>query len=342
MLALVDANSFYASCEQVFRPDLEGKPVVVLSNNDGCVVARSKEAKALKIDMQAPYFQIAHLLRKHKVAVFSSNYTLYADMSRRVQDVIRPFADRMEVYSIDESFLWWEGVLDWKEIGEQIKDKVWQWTGLPVAAGFGRTKTLTKLANHLAKRGKKACGVHVIDTESEATAALDEVELGDLWGISWGTIKRLAKIDIFKPLELREADPEQVRTVCGIVGARMVYELRGETCIDLEPVAPDRQNICCSRSFKHETNDFDTMREAVSTFAATAAAKMRRQNLATGRIGVFVQTNRQACHAIRVIVGGPSDRADERVSLALQGSGLVPRESVPTGTRIQEGGRPAV
>ncbi|HEX8324336.1 MAG TPA: Y-family DNA polymerase [Tepidisphaeraceae bacterium] len=295
MFALVDANSFYASCERVFRPDLNGRPIVVLSNNDGCVVARSKEAKALNIDMQVPYFQIADLLRQHNVAVFSSNYTLYADMSRRVQDTIRPFADAMEIYSIDESFLWWDGdLLPWTDVGHEIRNKVEQWTRLTVGVGFGPTKTLCKLANHLSKRGKRACGVHVIANEADATAALAEVELGDLWGVSRGTIKRLARLNVWTPLELRDADPEAVRSVCGIVGARTVYELRGESCIELEEQASPKQNICCSRSFGKVTNRIEDMSEAVSTFAAQAAVKMRRQDLVSGRVGVFVQTDRHA------------------------------------------------
>jgi DNA polymerase V len=188
MYALVDANSFYASVERVFRPDLAGKAVVVLSNNDGCIVARSKEAKALGIDMQKPYFQIKHILLKHRVTIFSSNYTLYDEMSRRVQAVLRTFAEKMEVYSIDESFLWWSGTLPqrWQVIGENIRDTVFRWTGLPVGVGIAPTKTLAKLANHLSKRAVGATGVHVLDDDAAVTKALAAVELTDIWGISRG------------------------------------------------------------------------------------------------------------------------------------------------------------
>lgn len=294
MFALVDANSFYASCERVFRPELDGQPVVVLSNNDGCIIARSKEAKALGIDMGEPYFKISAALKKHDVAVFSSNYTLYDDMSRRVQDVLRPLAEDMEVYSIDESFLRWDAVLPWRDFGEEVKQKVADWTGLSVGVGFGPTKTLAKLGNHLAKRGKGATGVHVIDTEADATDALAAVQLKDIWGVSTGFINRLQKIGVSTPLQLRDADPNRVRAVMGVVGQRIVHELRSDPWIVLETEVAGKQNICCSRSFGVVTGDAAELREAVATFAAQAASKMRRQDLATGRIGVFVQTDRHA------------------------------------------------
>jgi DNA polymerase V len=294
MIALVDANSFYASVERVFRPSLADRPVVVLSNNDGCIVARSASAKALGIAMGEPYFKIKDALRRHRVAVFSSNYTLYDDMSRRVQDVLRPFADEMEVYSIDESFLTWSVDLPWREVGKQMRERVRAWTGVPVGVGIAATKTLAKLANHLAKRGKGATGVHVIDGEADATAALAAVGLTDLWGVSSGYCRRLAALGVTTPLQLRDADPFLVRQHLGVVGQRIVLELRGEPCIPIETETADKKNICCSRSFGAATGDPDALREAVSTFAAQAAAKMRRQDLATGRVGVFVETDRHA------------------------------------------------
>ncbi len=293
MFALVDANSFYASCERLFRPDLAGRPIVVLSNNDGCIIARSAEAKALGIKMGEPYFQCRDRLKEHDIAVFSSNYTLYDDMSRRVQDVLRGFADEMEVYSIDESFLFWDAPLDWQEVGWAIKNRVADWTGLPVGVGIGSTKTLAKLANHLSKRGKNANGVHVIDEHSVADA-LAETELGDIWGISRGFIARLNALGIHTPTDLYHADPNLILNRLGIVGQRLVYELRGVSCIDLELIRPDKQNICCSRSFGTVTNELRLMQEAVATFCAQAAVKMRRQGLACGRIGVFIQTDRHA------------------------------------------------
>jgi len=290
MFALVDANSFYAACERVFRPDLANRPVVVLSNNDGCIVARSKQAKELGIEMGVPYFQVKAMLQRNHVAVFSSNYTLYSDMSRRTQEVLRLFSDDMEVYSIDESFLHWSAEFPWQNIGEEILDKVQRWTGLPVGAGFGPTKTLAKLAN----RAKGATGVHVLDNAARITAALGNTELGNIWGISGGFIRRLAKLGVTTPLQLRGANPLAVRRAMGVVGERIVYELRGESCIPLECVTPNKQNICCSRSFGQVTNNPDMMREAVGTFASQAAVKLRRQDLAAERLVVFIQTDRHA------------------------------------------------
>jgi DNA polymerase V len=293
MYALVDANSFYASVERVFRPDLAGKPVVVLSNNDGCIVARSKEAKALGVDMQRPYFQIKELLELHNVIVFSSNYTLYASMSERLHNILRGFAEKIETYSIDECFLWWRlpPVDGWRALGEQIARCVQQWTGLTVGVGIGPTKTLAKLANHMAKRGAGANGVHVLDDEQSQTAALGAVELSDIWGISGGFRRRLEKMGIITPLQLRDADPHRIRLSLGVVGQRVAYELRGEPCIPLELVTADKQNICCSRSFGGVTSDYWQIRESVATFASQAAAKLRKQQLVAGRIGIFIQTD---------------------------------------------------
>jgi len=294
MFALVDANSFYASCERVFRPDLADRPIVVLSNNDGCVIARSKLAKELGIEMGAPYFKIREELERNHVAVFSSNYTLYDDMSRRMQSVLRPYCDDLEVYSIDESFLFWSMDLPWQALGEELREKVKRWTGLPVGVGFGPSKTIAKLANHYAKRGKGATGVHVLADAAAITSALQGVELMNIWGISSGFTKRLLKMGIKTPLELREANPFIVRRELGVVGQRLVFELRGEACIPLETERPDKQNICCSRSFGQVTNDLDLLREAVCTFVSQAAVKLRRQDLISERLAIFVQTDRHA------------------------------------------------
>jgi DNA polymerase V len=294
VFALVDANSFYASVERVFQPSLAGKPVVVLSNNDGCIVARNKEAKALGIDMQRPYFEIKQLLKRHNVKVFSSNYILYADMSRRVQAILRTFCDDLEVYSIDECFLYWSMQLPWETLGRQILSTVQQWTGLGVGVGIAPTKTLAKLANHLAKRGKDANGVHVLDSDEAITDALGQVDLGTIWGVSGGTIRRLEKLGITTPLQLRDANPHKVRSQLGVVGQRMVYELRGEPCIPLEDERANKQNICTSRSFGKVTNNYDSVGEAVASFAAMAALKMRTQDLTTQFVHVFIQTDPHA------------------------------------------------
>ncbi len=295
MFALVDANSFYASCERVFRPELAQRPVVVLSNNDGCIIARSAEAKALGIEMGLPFFKCRDLLRQHGVVVFSSNYTLYDDMSRRVQQTLRSFCDDMEVYSIDESFLWWRCEPENPALlGAQLRDTVKQWTGLPVGVGIGPTKVLAKLANHLSKRAVGATGVHVLDEPRSIQAALEATELKNIWGISGGLSRRLAQLGIATPLQLRNADPHRVRRHLGVVGQRMVYELRGISCLPLEPAAAHKKNICCSRSFGEVTNRLDTLHEAVMSFVSQAAVKLRRQDLAADSLAVFVQTDRHA------------------------------------------------
>jgi len=296
MFALVDANSFYATCERIFRPDLAGKPVVVLSNNDGCIVARSKEAKTLGIDMQKPYFQIREIIEAHGVVVFSSNYTLYANMSQRLHSILGGFPDRLETYSIDECFLFWKSqpLEGWTALARRIAETVRQWTGLTVGVGMGETKTLAKLGNHLAKRGKNATGVHVIESQDDATAALESVELGDIWGISGGFTRRLQRLGIDKPIELRQANPHYIRQHLGVVGERIVHELRGVSCIELEEITLDKQNICCSRSFGKVTADYNMIREATVTFASQACVKLRRQNLVAGKLSVFIQTDRHS------------------------------------------------
>jgi DNA polymerase V len=293
MLAHVDANNFYASCEQVFNPALRGKPVVVLSNNDGVIVSRSAEAKALGIDMARPFFEIQHLLRRHRVHILSSNYALYDDMSNRLTDIYRHFANQVEVYSIDECFLSLDnlGRNDLLNYGRDLRRTALQWTGIGVGVGIAASKTLAKLANHLAKRIPENAGVCALTDEEAIAAALRQVELTDLWGISGGFKRRLAALAIHTPWELRNADPYRIRDHLGVVGQRIVFELRGEPCLALEPIAPDKQNICCSRSFGEETRSFDEVREAICTFASQAAVKLRRQDLAAGAVSVFIGTN---------------------------------------------------
>lgn len=293
MLAHVDANNFYASCEQVFNPRLRGKAVVVLSNNDGVIVARSAEAKALGIDMERPFFEIRHILRRHRVHVLSSNYTLYDDMSNRLATIYRAHADEVEVYSIDECFLTVPdaGDADLLADAHRLRSTVKQWTGIPVSVGVSLTKTLAKLANRLAKRVAANAGACVLVSDQAITAALEAVELTDLWGISGGFARRLAEMGIRAAVELRDADPNRVRERLGVVGQRIVLELRGEPCIALETNPPDKQNICCSRSFGDDIRDIEGLQQAVCTFASLTAVKLRRQDLAAGAVCAFIGTN---------------------------------------------------
>lgn len=299
MFALVDGNSFYASCEQVFDPDAARRPVVVLSNNDGVVVAATRDLKRAGVELFKPYFQIKDQLEGRNVRVFSSNYTLYDDMQRRLVSIYQAHAEDVEVYSIDEAFLSLgplpaPALQGW---GARLRDQVQQWTGIPVGIGIAPSKTLAKLANYLAKNHPmpdQPEGVCCLVEPALIRTALDRVGLKDLWGINRGNIRRLARLGIQTPRELGAADSNRVREHLGVVGQRMVYELRGESCLPLESAVPDRKNVCVSRSFASTVTDYSELRESVVTFAAQAAAKMRRQDLAAHALSVFIQTDRHA------------------------------------------------
>ncbi|MCF7958167.1 MAG: Y-family DNA polymerase [Phycisphaerae bacterium] len=291
--ALVDCNNFYASCERAFDPGLAGRGVAVLSNNDGCIVARSNEVKALGIKMGVPLFQVARELEKHRVAVFSSNYALYGDMSRRVMDVLGSFSPEMEIYSIDEAFLDLGGFghLDLDAYGRDIRDKVVRWTGIPVSVGIGRTKTLAKVANHLAKKSVKADGVLDLSDSAWVEAALERTPIGDVWGVGPGFARHLEKINVRNALQLRDVDDDWVRKRMGVTGLRTVYELRGEACYDLETAPPPRKGICSSRSFGQPIESLESLSEAIGQYITCAARKLRKQKLAAGVISVFIRTN---------------------------------------------------
>ncbi|GAB4359449.1 MAG: Y-family DNA polymerase [Methylohalobius crimeensis] len=291
--ALVDCNNFYASCERVFQPRLDGRPVVVLSNNDGCVIARSQEAKALGVPMGAPYFKIESLVRRHRVTVFSSNYALYGDMSRRVMQVLAGFAPRIEPYSIDECFLDLAGMPEaLTAYALEVARIVRQWTGIPVSIGIAPTKTLAKIANRLAKRGGSPDGP-VLDWERLVSpeAALAAVPVEEVWGIAsrWG--ERLRHLGIGDARALREADPKRLRRHFGVVMERIGRELRGVSCLPLETVPPHRKQILTSRSFGQRLTEFDDLRAAVTAFAARAGEKLRSQELCAQALTVFLHTS---------------------------------------------------
>ncbi|WLB57431.1 Y-family DNA polymerase [Bradyrhizobium japonicum] len=292
-IALVDCNNFYASCERVFQPALRGKPVVVLSNNDGCVIARSNEAKALGIGMGDPWHLNEAKFEKAGVIVRSSNYTLYGDMSARVMRTLSEFSSRLEVYSIDEAFLDLSGFeRDLQSHGRELRRTVLQWTGIPVSVGIAPTKLLAKVANRVAKKSPASGGVLSLMSAEAQTSALATLELTDLWGVAARLAKRLNEIGITTPLELRNADARFIRERLGVVGERIVLELQGTPCLRLEQVAPDRKSIVCSRSFGRAVQQRQEMEQAVATYAARAAEKMRRQRLATPALVVFILTNR--------------------------------------------------
>lgn len=291
-LALVDCNNFYASCERVFQPKLRGQPVVVLSNNDGCVIARSNEAKALGIDMGEPWHLCRARVKTQGVIVRSSNYTLYGDMSARVMRVLAGFTPDLEVYSIDEAFLGLAGFESrLEDHARTLRATVLQWTGIPVSVGIAPTKTLAKLANRTAKKDPDSGGVCLLLTEAAQTAALAKIELTDLWGVAGRMAARLASIGIETPLKLRDADPRHVRQHSSVVMERMIHELRGRPCITLEEAPPARQSIMASRSFGRMVTSLPELLESVATFTARAAEKMRRQGLASSHLTVFIHTN---------------------------------------------------
>ena len=292
-LALVDCNNFYASCERVFQPQLRGKPIVVLSNNDGCVIARSNEAKALGIEMGAPWHLCRDQFKRQGVVVRSSNYTLYGDMSARVMRTLADFTPDLEIYSIDEAFLGLAGFDSrLEEHARKLRATVLQWTGIPVSVGIAATKTLAKAANRLAKKDPERAGVYIMLDPAEAETALGRMQLTDLWGLAGRMAARLEAIGIRSPLALRDADPRFVRERTSVVMERMIHELRGRPCLDLEDTTPDRKSIMASRSFGRPVTCKREMEEAVASYVARAAEKMRRQGLATSSLVVFLHTNR--------------------------------------------------
>jgi DNA polymerase V len=293
LFALVDCNNFYASCERVFNPRLKGKPIVVLSNNDGCIVARSNEAKALDIPMGRPAFKLEAVFQRLGVEVFSSNYALYADMSVRVMETVGQFAPRMEVYSIDEAFLDLAGIPEEATAYcRTIRDTVRQWTGIPVSLGIGPTKTLAKAANRIAKRSNEARGVLNITDPSTLEMVLRQIDIEDVWGIGPRGGRKLRAVGIANALELRQADSEPVRRLLGVNGIRSQYELRGIRCFGLEENPPAKKSLIVSRSFGRKIETIEELKEAAATYAARAGEKLREGKQAAGVLSVYVMTSR--------------------------------------------------
>lgn len=293
MIALVDCNNFYVSCERVFQPALEGKPVGILSNNDGCIIARSEEIKKLGVAMGTPYFKIPDLIKKHHIQILSSNYALYGDMSRRVMQVLGRFTPTMEIYSIDESFLDLSGFSqDLTAYGNIIAKTVKQGTGIPVSIGIAPTKTLAKLANKLVKKGIAGNGsVLLWNTLAEPDKLLVTLPVKELWGISSGLGKRLNQIRIDNVLALKRANIQLIRKQFGVVVERIVRELNEIPCIPLEMIVPKRKQILTSRSFGTRLSTLPELRAAVSVFASRSAEKLRSQNLCTQTLCVFIHTS---------------------------------------------------
>ena len=294
MFALVDCNNFFASCERVFNPSMENRPVLVLSNNDGCVIARSNEVKQLGIKMGEPAFKIRDIIEQHKVAVFSSNYVLYGDMSERVMNTLKGFTDNIEIYSIDEAFL---DLSDMKyedvyEYSVHIRNTVRKWTGIPVSVGIASTKTLAKLANKLAKKDRSGAGVYYLKDEKQIEGALQSLDVEDVWGVGRQYAKLLKLNDITTALKLRNADDTWIKKNMTIMGMKTVKELRGTPCIPMELVRPDKQGILTSRSFGIPVDDIARLKEAVASFTVRCAEKLRKQHSCAHYLLVFIHTDR--------------------------------------------------
>ena len=295
MIALVDCNSFYASCEQVFRPDLWGKPVVVLSNNDGCVIAANKEAKALtQIPMFEPVFKIKQLLIDHKVSFFSSNYTLYGEMSQRVMNTLKQFSPQVEIYSIDESFIDLANMrfVNLDAHGHHIKNTIFRNTGLPVGVGIAPTKVLAKLANRMSKKIAHYKHVCVLDTPEACTQALKDAEIKDVWGIGKKHCQRLNNRGIFTAHQFAyEVSLEWVRKNMTVVGERIWRELRGEPCLSLEMLPKAKKAIGTAKSFGNKLTDLGLIEEACAYYISEVSEVLRKQNSCAQFIQVFLQTN---------------------------------------------------
>lgn len=295
-IALIDGNNFYVSCERVFNPKLEGRPVVVLSNNDGCAVSRSAEAKALGVKMGAPWFQMQDLAKQHGIIALSSNYELYADMSNRMMTVLGEFSPDQEIYSIDECFLGLEGFDSYNlaEYGQQMRQRVSRWVGLPVCVGIAGTKTLAKLANHCAKKGLAGAD-GVCDFTCMNTPKLSDllacIDISEIWGIGRRLSEQLKNRGISSVEDLRKADTKTLRREFSVVMERTVMELNGTPCIELEEGVPNKQQIISSRSFGSYVRELQSLEEAVATYIARAAVKLRGQASVAGMVQVYIRTN---------------------------------------------------
>jgi len=325
IIALVDCNNFYVSCERVFDPSLEGKPVAVLSNNDGCMVSRSAEIKALGIPMGAPGFKYEALVRQHGGTLLSSNYALYGDMSSRVMETLSRFSPEVEVYSIDEAFLVLSGlrINDLEEFGRKIRKTVKQWTGIPVSVGISTSKTLAKVANHWAKRASGFRGSLALMDEDRITKALQKTPVGEVWGIGRQYEKFLKQNGIETALQLRNANEKFVDHYMTVVGNKTVLELQGFSTIDMDEAPSPKKSIVVSRSFGKQVEALFELEEAVSSYITRAAEKLRNQDSVAGRMMVFLSTNRfkegpQYSNSLQTVLSPPSAYTPDLIRTALE------------------------
>ena len=328
-IALIDVNNFYVSCERVFNPKLINKPVVVLSNNDGCAVARSNEVKALGVGMGAPWFKFKDLAKQHGIIALSSNYALYADMSNRVMSILREFSPDQEVYSIDESFL---DVTSFKrrdliKYGQQMRSRILQWTGLPVCVGIGSTKTLAKLANHCAKKQSQFNGVCNLNqlSSNEVNQLLSNIAVGEVWGVGRKLAPKLNAMGINTVLDLKQADSERLRQQFSVVMQKTIQELNGTICIEMEDIAPAKKQILSSRSFGIPVRDYASLSESVTLYMSRAAEKLRKQHSYAGSVYVHIRTSPFKSeepyygNGMTISLPSPTDDTRQLVNVALWG-----------------------
>ena len=295
MFALVDCNNFYASCERVFNPKLIGKPIAILSNNDGCVISRSNEAKALGIPMGAPAFKYDSVFKKHNVHVFSSNFPLYGDMSSRVMSILSSYTPNIEIYSIDEAFLEFRGFDNYnlEEYGKEMQNKILKWTGIPVSVGFAPTKALAKVANRISKKfNKKTNGVYAIDSKEKREKALKWLKIEDVWGIGFKHSERLKSYNINRAYDFIKLPDKWVRNQMSVVGLRLKKELEGQSVLSLEEHRSPKKAIATTRSFEKNLTKFEDLKERVSTFSILCSEKLRIQKSSCNSIYVFVKSNK--------------------------------------------------
>ncbi len=327
MFALVDCNNFYASCERAFRPDLKDKPIAILSNNDGCIIARSKEVKELGIRMGAPHFKCKDELKKHNVHVFSSNYALYGDMSNRVMNILASLAPEIEIYSIDEAFLKFKSCdyLNFYEHAELILNKVVKSTGIPISIGFAPTKALAKVANKIAKKyADKTNNIHIVDSEEKRIKALKWCKIEDVWGIGRGHQKRLKALNVNNAYQFTQLSDELVKKRMAIVGLRLKKDLEGKPTLDLDHYT-EKRNIATTRSFEKDYTNYEEIRERVATFAVSCAEKLRKQESFCQSISVFISSNRHKKEAgeykngVTIQIPFPTNSSIDLVKFAIHG-----------------------
>lgn len=331
MYALVDCNNFYCSVERLFNPKLEKKPVVVLSNNDGCAIARSEEAKALGVVMGTPGFMLKDLIQTKKITVFSSNYTLYGDISDRVMQTLGSFVSRMELYSIDEAFLDMHGMpyCNLSNLGAEIRNTIMRNIGIPVTVGIAPTKTLAKMANHYAKKNRKEVGVFYAGTAIESEQMLSHTDVKDIWGIGHQFSLFLRRHGINTALQLSKANDAWIKSNMSVVGQRLLTELRGVTALKWDFEQPAKKDICTSRSFGALLTDKNIIGEAIANHAASCASKLRQQKTATSRLQVIISTNphktseAQYTRSIKVMLESPTNNSADIIKHALKGFEII-------------------